>query len=543
MHVSWKHKAQWLTNAIDAIPFINATQPSQINFDAQVAQLVAGQSSTAQGGASYLDDFEDTKRKTSLIQPTYWQLSSVPSPSRNTNLIGRFSESRLTNDVSYGHNRALLAWYCVDPIFTNRSSTLTPSHIKSDKDQLSNHYVRAIYELELYPNKSQTSYNSNSTLNVLNMAFYPQERGPYNLSLDVDAKGNLQKPETRWGGMMRKMDNTDFEAQNIEYIEFWLMDPFFYEKRDGTDKKKLGGDLYFNLGEISEDILKDGKKAYESGLPIDGNMSYIEETAWGYVPKTNSITYAFNNEGGSRAKQDLGLNGLDDEQEKTFGAYQAFWNELNAGALANLPDTVRIPLLEDPANDNYHYFRGSDYDSQKVSVLNRYKRINMPQGNSPDSENSPESYETAWKNTPDIEDINTDYTLGESEKYWQYHLPITPENLLPESEGGAPKVSMDFLREVPTVWDETRHIDGYPGKYIVLARRHGQTWYIAATNATKEPMKLTLDLSGFVQKGDIVTLYSDNAKTREPQKSDLKIRNAKKVTLTILPDGGAVIVK
>lgn len=123
------------------------------------------------------------------------------------------------------------------------------------------------------------------------------------------------------------------------------------------------------------------------------------------------------------------------------------------------------------------------------------------------------------------------------------NFAITPENLLPESEGGAPKVSMDFLREVPTVWDETRHIDGYPGKYIVLARRHGQIWYIAATNATKEPMKLTLDLSGFVQKGDIVTLYSDNAKTREPQKSDLKIRNAKKVTLTILPDGGAVIVK
>lgn len=123
------------------------------------------------------------------------------------------------------------------------------------------------------------------------------------------------------------------------------------------------------------------------------------------------------------------------------------------------------------------------------------------------------------------------------------NFAITPENLLPESEGGAPKVSMDFLRKVPTVWDETRHIDGYPGKYIVLARRHGQTWYIAATNATKEPMKLTLDLSGFVQKGDIATLYSDNAKTREPQKSDLKIRNAKKVTLTILPDGGAVIVK
>lgn len=429
IHLSWKHKAQWLTNWIDAIPFINATQPSHISFDAQVAQLIAGQSSTAQGGASYIDDFEDTKRKTSLMQPTYWQIASVPSPSSNSNLAGHFQESRLTNDVAYGYNRALLAWYCIDPIFTNRSSTLTPSHIKSDLNQLSNHYIRAVYELELYPNKSQTSYNSNSTLSVMNMAFYPKERGPYNLTREVDAQGNLLDPGKRWGGMMRKMDNTDFEAQNIEYIEFWLMDPFFYEKRDGTGKAHLGGDLYFNLGEISEDILKDGKKSYESGLPIDGNMDYIEQTAWGYVPKTNSTSYAFNNEAGSRERQDLGLNGLSDEQEQTYGAYMDFWNELNAGSLSSLPDTVRLQLLADPANDNYHYFRGSDYDRDRVSVLNRYKRINMPQGNSPDSQNSPENYETAWKSTPDIEDINSDYTLNENEKYWQYHLPITPENL------------------------------------------------------------------------------------------------------------------
>lgn len=457
MHLSWKHKAQWLTNWLNAIPFVNATQPSQINFDAQVAQLIAGQNSTAQGGASYLDDFEDTKRKTSLLQPTYWQISSVPAPSSDSNLAGRFQESRLSNNVAYGYNRALLAWYCVDPIFTNRSSTLTPSHIKSDLKQLSNHYVRAVYELELYPNKSQTSYNSNATLNVLNMAFYPGERGPYNLTTEVDASGNLLRPETRWGGMMRKMDNTDFEAQNIEYIEFWLMDPFFYEKRDGTSKPKLGGDLYFNLGEISEDILKDGQKSYESGLPIDGNMNYVEQTVWGYVPKTNSITYAFNNEAGSREKQDLGLNGLNDAQEQTYGAYMDFWNELNSGSLSHLPDTVRLQLLADPANDNYHYFRGSDYDRDRVSILRRYKRINMPQGNSSDSRNSPESYETAWKNTPDIEDINADYTLGESDKYWQYHLPVTPENLRP----GGKYVSDMRTATVPLRNGDIEQIDWY----------------------------------------------------------------------------------
>ena len=413
-HISWKHKAQWLTNLIDKIPFINATRPSQITFDGQVAQLIAGMSSSAQGGASYIDDFEDTKKKTSLIQPTYWQLASTPESER-------FPESKLTNDITYGYNRALLAWYCIDPIFTNRSSTLTPSHIKSDLKQLSNHYVRGVYELELYPNKSQTSYNSNSLLNVLNLAYYPKERGPYNLTRDVDpSTGELLNPTSRWGGMMRKIDNTDFESQNIEYIEFWLMDPFHYDKNGG-------GDLYFNLGEISEDILKDGKKSYESGLPIDGNADYIEETKWGRVPRTNSITYAFNNSEGAREKQDLGLNGLSDEDEKLFDEYARFYNDLESGPLSTLPDTVRTQLMNDPANDNYHYFRGDDYDQAQVSILDRYKRINMPQGNSPES--GQYRYETAWKATPDVEDINTDYTLNEKERYWEYRLSIRPNDL------------------------------------------------------------------------------------------------------------------
>ncbi len=447
-HISWKHKAQWLTDWINKIPFINVTKPSQITFDAQVAQLIAGQSSNAQGGASYLDDFEDTKKKTSLIQPTYWQLASTPS---------KYWESRLSNDERYGYNRALMAWYCIDPIFTNRNSTLTPSHIKTDTKQLSNHYVRPVYELELYPNKSQTSYTSNSTLNVMNVAFYPKERGPYNLTRDVDDQGNLRLPRTRWGGMMRKMDNTDFEAQNIEYIEFWLMDPFHYQRREGT-AAELGGNLYFDLGEVSEDILKDGKKFYESGMPISEEESYLDKTTWGLIPTTNSVTYAFNNESGSRAKQDVGLNGLTDEQEREFGIYQDFWNDVFSGDLSTkLDPETRDSLLVDPANDNYHYFRGEDYDKQKKSILNRYKRINMPQGNSKESEG--QKYESAWKSTPDIEDINTDYTLNEHEKYWHYSMPVTPAYLCKDNPG---KYVSDIRTATVTLRDGTvDNIDWY----------------------------------------------------------------------------------
>ncbi len=409
-HISWKKESQWLTNMIDKLPLIQATQPSQITFDGEFAQLIAGQNHKIQGAASYLDDFESSTYKSSLTQPTYWTMSSTPS---------MFPESKLNGDLSYGYNRALLAWYYVDPIFTRRSSTLTPSHIKSDLEQLSNHYVREVYERELYPHKAQNSYTTASSLNVLNLAFYPNERGAYNLTTDVDNDGHLTNPQQRWGGMMRKMDNTDFEAQNVEYIEFWMMDPFIYEQT-------AGGDFYINLGEVSEDILKDGKKYFESGMPVDGNSQYWTEGLWGRVPNTTSVTYAFNNEAGSRARQDVGLNGLDDEEERLFPTYADYVQKIRGKVRTEVYDSI----FADPANDNYHYYRGTDFDQNKTSILNRYKRVNLPQGNSADSDTNPESYETAWKSTPDVEDINQDYTLNEYEKYFQYRISIRPEDMI-----------------------------------------------------------------------------------------------------------------
>ena len=413
-HISWKKESQWLTNIIDKLPLIQCTQPSFISFNGEFAQLIAGQNHSVQGDASYLDDFESSSIKNSLTQPTYWSMSSTPS---------MFAESKMTGNAAYGYNRALLAWYYVDPIFTRRSSTLTPSHIKSDLAQLSSHYVREVYERELYPQKAQNSYTSATNLNVLNLAFYPQERGAYNLTTNVDEKGHLLRPEESWGGMMRKLDNTDFEAQNIEYIEFWMMDPFIYKRNQPGNH---GGDLYFNLGEVSEDILKDGKKYFESGMPVDGNPMYYTEGYWGRIPNSSSVTYAFNNEAGARAKQDVGFNGLNDEEERNFSLYADYLQQMQGKVSQATFDSI----YADPANDNYHYYRGPDFDNLQTSILNRYKRINMPQGNSADSDTSPEAYETAWKSTPDVEDINQDYTLNEYEKYYQYHVSIRPEDMV-----------------------------------------------------------------------------------------------------------------
>ena len=425
LNINWKQESQWLTSMLNKIPFLHVKQPSYISFTGEFAQLIAGTAKGTQDNASYVDDFENTKSYLDMSNPKEWTLSSVPS---------MFPESSDKTGVSSGYNRALLAWYNVDPIFTRRSSTLTPAHIKSDLNQLSNHYVREVYVKELYPNRDQSTYNgATSTLPILNLAYYPEERGPYNLSLNLNSNGRLLSPETKWGGMMRKIDTNDFEQANIEYIEFWLLDPFIYTRQDGT-ASDYAGDLYFNLGEISEDILRDGKKFYESGMPVDGSQNYTT-TQWGKIPVQATQTYAFATTTGSRQKQDTGFNGLTDEEEQQFGAYNQWINSV--GSIVTNDSTLQS-WRQDPAGDDYHYFRGSDFDNERKSILDRYKRINNPQGNSPETEDQTESYDTSYKSGPDVEDINQDYTLNEYERYYQYKVRISPEILDAYRNGAAP---------------------------------------------------------------------------------------------------------
>ncbi len=405
LNMAWKKESQWLTNMVNKLPFVTATAPSNLNFTAEFAQLIPGHSSDLQGNASYIDDFESAELSFDLRSPVSWMLSSTPS---------QFPESQLTDSVRYGFNRSLLAWYYIDPLFTNKNSSLTPAHIKSDVDQLSNHYVREVYQSEVFPNK-QTTYQESATINILNLAYYPKERGSYNLDPKVNPDGTLPNPAQRWGGVMRKMDNPDFESANVEYVEFWMLDPFIY------DPGSTGGDFYINLGEVSEDVLKDGKKFFESGLPVSGDAT-VDYTTWGKVPNSRSLVYAFDTNSDSRKKQDVGLNGLSSEEERNYPAYSYYLSQLRANGVQNM-----APFDDDPANDTYHYYRGGDYDNVKASILTRYKRYNNTEGNSVTSQDSPESYATSSKTVPDVEDINQDFTLNENEKYYEYKIHLKPD--------------------------------------------------------------------------------------------------------------------
>lgn len=410
VNLNWKQQSQWLTNMIDKIPLVNVSQPSNISLTGEFAQLKAGQASGTQGNASYLDDFERTNTKISVASPQEWMLSSTPS---------HLQYGNLSNDVRYGYNRARFAWYNVDPLFTRRNSSLTPAHLKTDLNQLSNHFVREVYVREVYPNRDTNTGESN-TLSLLNLAYYPKERGPYNLDPDIDISGKLNNPEKRWGGMMRKIETSDFETSNVQYIEFWMLDPFVYD----TLKTSKGGDLYFNLGDVSEDVLKDGKKAYESGMPVNDSKNYAE-TVWGRIPTEKSVVYSFSNESGARSKQDLGLNGLSDEDEALFPIYKDYLDQIKNKVSADVYESI----LNDPAGDNYHYYRGSDYDAIGKSILDRYKYINNPQGNSPNNSDVNENYSTAYKASPDAEDVNMDYTMNEYENFFEYKVSLRPSDM------------------------------------------------------------------------------------------------------------------
>ena len=429
VNANWKTEMQWLTLLIDKVPWINATAPSTFQIKAEFAHLIPGHTKeVGQVGTAYIDDFEATKTNIDIHYPSFWRLASTPRSDK-------FPEYALSNDLGYNKNRALLAWYTVDPIFGKPSSN-TPKHINDNVELMCDHRTRTIYEEEVYPNK-QVLANADTRLPVLNLSYYPQERGPYNISADeIGIDGNLTNPQDRWGGIMRKLDNTDFEKANIEYIEFWLMDPFL----TNPDINFEGGDLYIDLGDISEDILRDGKKSFEHGLPLnESEETLVENTVWGRSPRTTSTVVAFANEAGARAKQDVGLDGLTTEQE--MNSLYLYHNGTNpyaeyVAALSSKVDPMVLemwkndpfsPLL-DPAGDNYHYYRGSDYDEAETPILQRYKRYNGTEGNSPEAQDN-EPYGTASTLQPDIEDINNDNTLNDGERFYRYRISLRKQDM------------------------------------------------------------------------------------------------------------------
>ncbi|MBN2764258.1 MAG: cell surface protein SprA, partial [Bacteroidales bacterium] len=405
LNASYRTDSRLLTTLVDKLPLIETKEVSSISLDAEFAHLIPGQAKViGKGGVAYVDDFEGTETTIELKSFPAWYLASTPR---------RIPGSDLLNDLRYGYQRAKLAWYVIDPLFT-RNTSQTPDNINTKEEQ-NNPFTREVLETEIYKNR-QSGTGFDNPLTILNLAYYPDRRGPYNYNFtDMNDDGTLRNPEDKWGGIMREIQISDFENANVEYIEFWLMNPFV------QDSLHTGGDLYFNLGEISEDILKDSWKMFENGLPPTDSITLIDSTVWGRVPTTQAIINAFDADPDHRERQDVGLDGLNDDEEVSFFD-DVFLSRLTPGTQAY------DDALEDPSNDNFMYYLDPDYDDADAGTLSRYMNYNNVEGNSPTTEQSEGDFAAA-STLPTTEDINRDNTLNENEAYFEYHMDIRPDKL------------------------------------------------------------------------------------------------------------------
>jgi len=425
---AFRTNVPFLTKLVDLLPVISTNQMSTLSVNGEVAHLIPGQPRAInKEGTSYIDDFEASQSAIDLKGMNAWRLASVPQGQPDL-----FPEGN-KKDLSAGFRRSNLAWYTIDPIFY-QGNQLTPQHIKQNPQMLSDSRMRLVNQRDIFPNL-QLQYGSIPNVAVLDLAYYPKERGMYNYDTTntVDADGNFINPENRWGGIMRALTTNDFELANIEFIQFWVLDPFNEDAENvNPNSAHSGGDLYFNIGNISEDILPDSRRSFENGLPTGPNslnLNQLDTTAWARVSTQQVVVNAFDNDQQSRVFQDIGIDGWNSEDERN--AYNNFANWVQNHPL--LSNEAKDKLLADPSNDDYTYYLDDNYDAQSLDILQRYKRFNGMEGNSPTQEMSnamnAQGYPTQATNLPDIEDINADNTLSESESYFQYRVSLRPNDM------------------------------------------------------------------------------------------------------------------
>jgi cell surface protein SprA len=406
-----------MTRWLNKLPFYNSKVMSSITAYGEAAVLDPGHAKEigkGDQGAIFIDDFEGTRSSIDLRFPLIsWTMSSVPQNSPNLAGNDQFPEAQRINDLSSGYRRAKLAWYNIEPVLQEKRNQNNP--LRNNLDELSRPETRQVLAQEIFPQR--TNDFGQGLINTFDLAFYPRERGPYNFNTTgIGPNGQLTQPRNSWGGLMRNIDQTDFETANIEFIEFWLQDPFTLKPNSS------GGELYFNLGNISEDVLRDGKRQYENGLPTPSQKSIpLDETVWAKIPRNPiQVTNAFSNDPADRPFQDVGYDGSTDTAEQR--KFAPYLNQL--GAIVGTNSPVYQRAAADPSADNFRGYRDPSYGDD-AGILERYKDINNPHGNSPVA-NTNDQFTNAFTLYPDQEELNRDNTLNEVEEYFQYRLQLRP---------------------------------------------------------------------------------------------------------------------
>ncbi len=420
--INYQKESRFLTKMIDALPILNTKEKSTINFNGEFAQIIPGTSNIVNGdGTSYIDDFENAATPINIAGGHIaWKLASTPETRNN-----KFVIDNGENNLGYGYKRAKLAWYVIDNTFYRSGGGNKPSNISND--DLANNYVKPVLPQEIYQQRDRQIINTNEP--IFDLAYYPSERGPYNYNPNLTPDGLLNNPEQNFGAITRANTNeVNWDKTNVEYLEFWMMDPFVLGDNgkvlDGifNQNNTTGGELIFNFGSISEDVMKDNRHAFENGLPPNGSAENTTVTEWGKVTTLQYLTDFFDNSASARPNQDVGFDGLKSEEEEDFPAFQNFVNQ------PSLNSNGRARVLSDVSADNFKYFLDPEYDNQDAKILERYKNFNGMENNSPINAGSG-SFTASSSNIPENEDLNNDNTISDLEEYFEYKIPLKPGQL------------------------------------------------------------------------------------------------------------------
>ena len=445
---SYQDQSPLLTKLIDRVPLISTKAQSNIQAALEFAQFVPGVPGVIKNdrdrGIVYLDDFEAAATPYTLQGVQHWQLASYPD--YNPAL---YDPRTPADSLSGNYTRAKLAWYRIDQTFYQRGNINIP------QSDLSSNYTRQVQPWELFPTASRAF--GNNIQFTFDLHYLPTKRGPYNFVTAQNridpSTGNLLFPDQNWAGIMREIDiNNDFEATNVEFVEFWMMDPFM------DNPAHQGGEFYINLGLISEDVLPDEALSRENGLPGAGDPGNLRPTAYGQIPIGNPPVNAFSNDPDDRAAQDIGLDGLSSDDESTF--FQANFLGALQGFLS--PQAFQ-ELADDPSSDDFVHFRGDEYEDAgtDVSILDRYLQFNGLEGNSPvnQSQDQNQNFTTQATQQPNTEDLNGNGSVNFAEQYWEYRINLRPGDMVPGQNYIVDRVDTLVTannQQIPVTWYQFR---------------------------------------------------------------------------------------
>ena len=357
------------------------------------------------------------------------------------------------------------------------------------------------------------------------------------------AKGEYTYGRGSWSWIIGMDGSTNYKEQ-LRYIDFSAAMGYQSVLVDALWDKQIGRDKI-------EELAKYGK---DKGVAL--YLWYNSNGYWNDAPQTprGIMDNAIARRKEMKWMQSIGIRGIKvdffgGDKQMTMQLYEDILSDANEYGLLVIFHGCTLPRGWERmypnfasseavlASENLHFSQGSCDNEAFNATLHPFIRNtvgSMDFGGSAlnkyyNADNAPRG---SRRVTSDV------YALATAVLFQSpvQHFALAPNNLT-----DAPSWAIDFMKEVPTTWDEVRFIDGYPGKYVILARRHGDKWYIAGVNAQKETLKLKVNLPMF-SNGEKVRLFSDD-KALQGGVKQIGIGKKQELQLTIPCNGGVLITK